>query len=66
LEPGGTLLLVHWTPLVHDYPQTGDAVHEAALARVGRGLAHLHAERHGNAEQGYRLDVFQRTVDAGS
>ena len=61
LEPGGTLLLVHWTPRVHDYPQTGDAVHEAALARVGRGLEHLHAERHGDEEQGYRLDVFQRT-----
>jgi SAM-dependent methyltransferase len=40
LEPGGTLVLVHWRHPVADYPQSGDAVHEAArrlsgLARVG-------------------------------
>lgn len=60
LAPGGTLLLVHWTPHVHDYPQTGDAVHEAALRRVGAGLRHVHAERHGDGRQGYRLDVLER------
>lgn len=63
LAPGGTLILVHWTPLVHDYPQTGDAVHGAALRRAGPGpdhlpLRHVHAERHGDEHQGYRLDVF--------
>ena len=26
LNPGGQLLLVHWTPPVHDYPLTGDEV----------------------------------------
>ncbi|MFC6619345.1 hypothetical protein [Deinococcus radiophilus] len=62
LEPGGTLLLVHWTPPVHDYPQTGDAVHEAALRRVGSGLRWLHGERQGDAEQGYRLDLLERTA----
>jgi SAM-dependent methyltransferase len=61
LEVGGTLLLVHWTPPVHDYPQTGDAVHEAALARTGHGLRHRHSERHGDEQQGYRLDVFERS-----
>lgn len=61
LIPGGTLLLVHWTPFVHDYPQTGDAVHGAALARVETGeLHHLHAERHGDEQEGYRLDLFER------
>ena len=60
LSPGGTLLLVHWTPPVHDYPQTGDAVHEAALRRVGRGLRHLHGERQGDETCGYRLDLFER------
>lgn len=60
LGAGGTLLLVHWTPHVHDYPQTGDAVHAAALARVGQGLHHLHAERHGDETRGYRLDTFIR------
>lgn len=59
--PGGTVMLVHWTPHVHDYPQTGDAVHEAALARVSRGeLTHRHGERHGDDQEGYRLDVFER------
>ena len=28
LNPGGHLLLVHWTPFVHDYPLTGDQVHD--------------------------------------
>ncbi len=61
LETGGTLLLVHWTPPVHDYPQTGDAVHEAALRRVKTGaLRHLKAERHGDEQEGYRLDLFER------
>jgi 2-polyprenyl-3-methyl-5-hydroxy-6-metoxy-1,4-benzoquinol methylase len=61
LTPGGTVLLVHWTPQVHDYPQTGDAVHAAVLRRVGAGLRHVHAERHGDDREGYRLDVLERT-----
>ena len=54
LFPGGHLIAVHWTPVVHDYPQTGDQVHAALLAAPG--LKHLHGERH---EQ-YRLDLFER------
>ena len=54
LEPGGHLLCVHWTPPVHDYPQTGDQVHGAVLALPG--LKHLHGERHPE----YRLDLFER------
>ncbi|WP_424952816.1 class I SAM-dependent DNA methyltransferase [Deinococcus sp.] len=54
LEPGGHLLCVHWTPVVHDYPQTGDEVHAAVLATPG--WVHLYGERH---EQ-YRLDLFRR------
>jgi SAM-dependent methyltransferase len=54
LLPGGQLIAVHWTPAVHDYPQTGDQVH-AALLDVP-GLKHVHGERH---EQ-YRLDLFER------
>ena len=59
LAPGGHLLLVHWTPLVHDYPLTGDEVHEAFLewAQPGRGpLRHLSGRR----EEKYRLDLFER------
>ncbi|MFC8177770.1 SAM-dependent methyltransferase [Rhodococcus sp. 14-2470-1b] len=35
LEPGGTLLAVHWRHLVADYPQTGDQVHDAIGATDG-------------------------------
>ncbi|MPY67344.1 methyltransferase [Deinococcus sp. SDU3-2] len=54
LAPGGDLVLVHWTPFVPDYPQTGDAVHEAALRRTPAPLTHRHGERH----ERYRLDVL--------
>lgn len=32
-KPEGQLLLVHWVPLVEDYPLTGDQVHEYFLSR---------------------------------
>lgn len=58
LPTGGQLLLVHWTPVVPDYPQTGDQVHEFFLEKTqGNGqLQHLHGER---AEK-YRLDLFEK------
>lgn len=58
LEPGGQLLLVHWTPPVHDYPLTGDEVHEAFMKQTGNGqpLRHLYGKR----EEKYRLDLFER------
>ena len=54
LAPGGQLMLVHWTPPVHDYPLTGDEVHEAFLEMDG--LKHLSGHR----EETYRLDVLER------
>lgn len=56
LQPGGQLLLVHWTPNVHDYPLTGDEVHDQflAIARDGQPLRHLHGHR----KETYRLDLF--------
>ena len=59
LEPGGHLLLVHWTPPVHDYPLTGDEVHEFFLsqAHTGGPLRHLAGQRHAT----YRLDLLERT-----
>jgi SAM-dependent methyltransferase len=59
LQPDGTLLLVHWTPPVPDYPLTGDAVHShfMALAQAGGPLRHLRGSR----EATYRLDVFSRS-----
>jgi len=58
LPPGGQLLLVHWTPVVPDYPQTGDEVHAFFLqkAEPGGPLRHLTAERY----EKYRLDLLEK------
>ena len=58
LLPGGQLLLVHWTPPVHDYPLTGDDVHAHFLAKASKsgGLHHLAGQRHEN----YRLDLLEK------
>ncbi|RSK32351.1 class I SAM-dependent methyltransferase [Hymenobacter metallilatus] len=58
LRPGGHLLLVHWTPPVHDYPLTGDDVHEFFLSQtVAPGpLRHLQGQRQAT----YRLDVLEQ------
>jgi trans-aconitate methyltransferase len=58
LVPGGNLLLVHWTPEVHDYPLTGDEVHDNFMQQAGESgpLQHLHYKR----EEKYRLDLFQK------
>ncbi len=58
LEPGGTLLLVHWTAPVHDYPLTGDDVHAAFLARAQPEGPLRHAA--GARYPQYRLDRFDR------
>lgn len=58
LVPGGQLILVHWTPWVHDYPQTGDQVHDAFLADAGPS-GPLHHMLNQCAET-YRLDLFER------
>ncbi|MFD2718003.1 class I SAM-dependent DNA methyltransferase [Hymenobacter monticola] len=58
LPSGGQLLLVHWTPPVHDYPLTGDDVHTFFLAKTMEDgpLRHLAGQRH---EQ-YRLDLLEK------
>lgn len=58
LVTGGELLLVHWTPFVHDYPLTGDTVHAFFLeATEGNGpLEH----RLGQRADTYRLDLFRK------
>ncbi len=56
--PGGHILLVHWTPVVHDYPLTGDEVHEQAHAAArAYGLRCLLSTR----EERYRLDLFEKS-----
>lgn len=58
LNPGGHLLLVHWTPFVHDYPLTGDQVHDFFLqeAQPEGPLSHLTNQR----EATYRMDLFEK------
>ena len=58
LPAGGQLLLVHWTPPVHDYPLTGDEVHEFSLQETNAEgpWVHLGSQRHPQ----YRLDVLEK------
>lgn len=56
---GAHLLLVHWTPIVEDYPQTGDAVHEAWLRDPRWRLLH------GARRDQYRIDLLERTGQTG-
>ena len=58
LTMGGQVMLVHWTPFVHDYPLTGDQAHETflAISRSDGPLRHLTGRR----EETYRLDLFER------
>ena len=60
LTPQSQLLLVHWTAPVHDYPLTGDDVHEAFLAQAAPGgpLRHLSGQRH----EKYRLDLLEKAA----
>jgi SAM-dependent methyltransferase len=60
LAPGGQLLLVHWTPVVPDYPQTGDEVHDFFLQKATKEgvIKHLHGHR---ADK-YRLDLFEKVA----
>lgn len=55
LVANGQVVLVHWTPPVHDYPQTGDAVHDSFVKFAKgkmRNLKNLRREK-------YRLDVWE-------
>ena len=59
-RPEATLLLVHWTAPVHDYPLTGDTVHEQIGRRAqAAGFVNARSER----EPEYRLDVWRRRRD---
>lgn len=54
LEPGGTLLAVHWRPRVAEHTRDGDAVHAAigALPGLARTVSHV--------EDDFRLEVYRR------
>lgn len=56
LQPGGTLLAVHWRHPVADYPRSGDDVHQALAARPGLGRLVSHIEPDFLAEIYLRTD----------
>lgn len=56
LTENGQVMLVHWTPFVHDYPQTGDEVHDS-FARFAENKLH---KLNGEKTEKYRLDVWEK------
>ena len=60
LEPGGHLLLVHWTPYVDDYPITGDEVHAAFLKQAEQQVGAVYKSLVSRREERYRLDLLER------
>ena len=56
LNEKGQIALVHWLPPVHDYPQTGDEVHDSFAEFVREKMQNLHRSR----EENYRLDVWEK------
>ena len=57
LAANGQVVLVHWTPFVDDYPQTGDAVHNC-FAEFAKGkMQNFKSLR----REKYRLDVWGKS-----
>ena len=58
LPVGGQLLLAHWMPPVHNYPLTGDEVHEFFMQGTGPAgpWRRLTGQRHSQ----YWLDVLEK------
>lgn len=53
---GGHIVLVHWLPEVHDYPQTGDEVHNSFKRFMKNKMINISSERREN----YRIDVWEK------
>lgn len=52
----GHILLCHWLPEVHDYPQTGDQVHNSFAKFMDRKMKNVFNTR----EENYRIDVWEK------
>lgn len=50
------LVLVHWLPEVHDYPQTGDQVHDTFGQNMKGRMTNIFSSRAEN----YRIDVWEK------
>ena len=62
LQPGGTLLAVHWRHPVAEYPRSGDDVHRALAARAGLARLVSHQELDFGAEVYIRTDATPVSV----
>lgn len=56
LAEKGQIALVHWLPPVHDYPQTGDEVHDSFAEFAREKMRKINEKR----EENYRLDVWEK------
>ncbi len=62
LQPGGTLLAVHWRHPVAGYPRTGDDVHQVLATRPGLARLVSHTEPDFLAEVCVRTDAAPVSV----
>ena len=58
LLPGGNICLVHWLPVVPDYPQTGDEVHHSFADIMDGKLQNVFSSR----AESYRIDVWEKVA----
>lgn len=56
MQPGTNLVLVHWLPEVHDYPQTGDQVHDSFAKHMKGKMTNIFSSRAEN----YRIDTWEK------
>jgi len=56
VKSNGNIVLVHWLPEVHDYPQTGDEVHESFEKLMQVKMTNVFSNR----EENYRIDVWEK------
>lgn len=56
LKPNGNIVLVHWLPEVHDYPQTGDEVHNSFEKLMKDKMTNVFSDR----AESYRIDVWAK------
>ncbi len=57
MQPTANVVLVNWLPEVHDYPQTGDEVHESFAKFMEDKMTNVFNSRAEN----YRIDVWEKT-----
>lgn len=57
LKSEGNIVLVHWLPEVHDYPQTGDEVHQSFEEVMKGKMINVFQKR----AESYRIDVWAKS-----